>query len=248
MFLRTRKQKSKIDFALLDKSNKMVSGVKLILTKQNPRRLNKAQRLCIKTTTTTKQLQRLYTPKELLCSAPPLYGTQRRRTRDSHKGKKHGCDGSSPASCGTTDTTIYTMDTELHWCHPGRRSPWALPVTVLPALGCGCCQGPSSHGAGAEHSRFLPVPLFICPSIPPSFCPCVRLPLPSAPRRLLCAALAPGASPPAVRGHCAVRGGKRVPRSCCAGVPCGRCCAGRVCHCPAAIRANALPSASHLAP
>lgn len=46
MFLRTRKQKSKIDFALLDKSNKMVSGVKLILTKQNPRRLNRDWRLC----------------------------------------------------------------------------------------------------------------------------------------------------------------------------------------------------------
>lgn len=136
MFLRTRKRKSKIDFALLDKSNKMVSGVKLILTKQNPRRLNTARRLRIKTTTTTKQLQRrLYTPKN---SSPPLLSytvTQRRRTRDSHVEKKRGGDGSSPASStGATHTTIYTMHTELRWGQSGRGSPRALPA-LLPAPG-----------------------------------------------------------------------------------------------------------------
>lgn len=148
MFLRTRKQKSKIDFALLDKSNKMVSGVKLILTKQNPRRLNKARRLRIKTTMTTKQLQRhLYTPKKLFSSAPPLSRTQCQRTQDSHMRKKHRCDGSSPTrSVGATDRTIYTMDTEPCWGQSGRRSPRALPVPLLP--------GPL-RPLSAQHSRSL---------------------------------------------------------------------------------------------
>lgn len=124
MFLRTRKQKSKIDFALLDKSNKMVSGVKLILIKQNPRRLNTTQRLCIKTTMTTKQLQRrLYTPKGFLSSAPLRYGTRRRPTRDSHTWEGNAVRRAQPCEeLRNTDRTIYTMDTAV-LVQSGRRTP-----------------------------------------------------------------------------------------------------------------------------
>lgn len=148
MFLRTRKQKSKIDFALLDKSNKMVSGVKLILTKQNPRRLNTTQRLCIKTTMTTKQLQRrLYTPKGFLSSTPLRYGTRRRPTRDSHTWEGNAVRRAQPCEeLRNTDRTIYTMDTAV-LVQSGRRTPGSARFSCARRAAAAAGAPRGEHGA-----------------------------------------------------------------------------------------------------
>ena len=246
MFLRTRKQKSKIDFALLDKSNKMVSGVKLILTKQNPRRLNKARRLRIKTTTTTKQLQRrLYTPKKLLFSAPPLYGTQRRRTRDSHMWERNtDAMGAALRGARAPRTELFTLWTRsCAGASLAAGAPGLCPSFSCRRRAAASCRGPSSRGA-----RRRALALAIRPSVCPAVLPPVRasqlwLPLPLALRRrrgclllLLrhagfpCPPARAAAEPPLPaggralpgapgRGRRAVRRGKQVPWSCCARVP-----------------------------
>lgn len=164
LFLRTGKRKSKIDFALLDKSNKMVSGVKLILTKQNPRRLNTARRLRIKTTTTTKQLQRrLYTPKN---SSPALLSytvTQRRRTRDSHTWKRNAGAMGAALPGARAPRTLFTLWT--------RSCAGASPAAGAPAL----CPRSSCRRRGPSVARpaLRPSlrPASCCPFLP-RFPPC----------------------------------------------------------------------------
>lgn len=124
----------------------MVSGVKLILTKQNPRRLKTTQRLCIKTTMTTKQLQRrLYTPKGFLSSR---YGTQRRPNGTHTRGKGSRCGGHSPARSSGTQTQLFTLWT--HGAVSPAAGPRALPALLLRVLGCGRCWAPPAAALSAE--------------------------------------------------------------------------------------------------
>lgn len=115
MSLRTRKQKSKIDFAFFDKSNKMVSGVKLILTKQNPRRLNKAQRAPgknhdYKTAATTSLHTKRNSFSLLFFYTANSFSKHGTRTC----GKETDATETNPAgSMVATDRTIYTMDTAV---------------------------------------------------------------------------------------------------------------------------------------
>lgn len=229
MFLRTRKRKSKIDFALLDKSNKMVSGVKLILTKQNPRRLNTARRLRIKTTTTTKQLQRrLYTPKN---SSPPLLSytvTQRRRTRDSHTWKRNaGAMGAALPAARAPRTQLFTLCTRsCAGASPAAGAPALCPRSSCRRRGPSGAPPRASHGwpSGRPSGRPPAAPSFLpsvlgrssCrPRVAPSPCGVAAAQLlsrPGAPWR--CRA----------RAACSSQG-KALPWSRRARVPPGRCCA-----------------------
>lgn len=219
MSLRTRKQKSKIDFALLGKSNKMVSGVKLTLqnTTQGGEHSPGARRKNhndYKTAATTS-VQPGRRPPPL-----PSTGAAAASTGLTRVGNNHGWDGSGAAGARCRGHSYLHMDTGPG---PGptqqppgsaRPSPagaglrrFALAIHLPLRLSCrpsarACAPAPADPWLGALAPKGLPAP----PAVP----------------RALCRA---AAEPPLVPAGCSGRPGRAVRR--------GRRCRGAAAKSPA---------------